>query len=138
MKRQFQLPEQDLAYLDGLGLQWETVSDGGMNWVVIHNYPVPPGYNVNEVTIAVKIEAGYPRAQLDMAYFFPALSRQDGHPINAITHQSIEGKQFQRWSRHRTGQNPWREGVDDLSTHMTLVSFWFDQEFLKRPNGIAA
>lgn len=138
MKRQFQLPEQDVAYLEGLGLSWEAVNDGGMQWVIIHSYPVPPGYNVNEVSVAVKIESGYPRAQLDMAYFFPALSRLDGKPINAITVQAIDGKQFQRWSRHRTGQNPWREGVDDLSTHIALISYWFEKEFIKQPNGIAA
>ena len=138
MKRDFQLQEQDVDYLEGLGIPWETVNQGGMHWVIIHNYPVPPGYNINEVSVAVKIETGYPRAQLDMAYFFPALSRQDGKAINAITTQPINGKQFQRWSRHRTGQNPWREGVDDLSTHMALVSFWFEKEFIKQPNGITA
>ncbi|MBI5370402.1 MAG: hypothetical protein HZA79_00095 [Sphingobacteriales bacterium] len=138
MKRQFQLPEQDTTFLEGLGLSWEAVNDGGMQWVIIHNYPVPPGYNITEVSVAIKIESGYPRAQLDMAYFFPALSRLDGKAINAITVQVIDGKQFQRWSRHRTGQNPWREGVDDLSTHIALVSYWFEKEFIKQPNGIAA
>lgn len=138
MKRQFQLPEQDVVYLEDLGLPWEAVNDGGMQWVIIHNYPVPHGYNVTDVSVAVKIETGYPRAQLDMAYFFPALSRLDGNGINAITVQMIDGKQYQRWSRHRTGQNPWRDDVDDLSTHLALVSYWFEQEFLKQPNGIAA
>ncbi|HVT84295.1 MAG TPA: E2/UBC family protein [Chitinophagaceae bacterium] len=138
MKRQFQLPEQDIVFLEGLGLSWETVISGGMHWVLIHNYPLPLGYNCKETSVAIKIESGYPRSQLDMAYFFPALSRLDGKPINAVTFQVIEGKQYQRWSRHRTGQNPWREGVDDLSTHMALVNFWFEQEFIKRPNGIAA
>ncbi len=138
MRRQFQLPEADVMFLDELGLPWEALNDRGMHWVIIYNYPVPPGYNVTEVSVGIKIETGYPRAQLDMAYFFPAITRLDGKAINAITVQSIDGKQFQRWSRHRSGQNPWREGVDDLSTHMALVSFWFEQEFIKRPNGIAA
>jgi hypothetical protein len=138
MKRQFQLPETDVVFLDGLGLPWEAVNDGGMQWVIIHNYPVPEGYSVTDVSVAIKIESGYPRAQLDMAYFFPALSRSDGKAINAITFQSIDGKLFQRWSRHRTGENPWREGVDDLSTHIALVSFWFEKELIKQPNGIAA
>ena len=138
MKRQFQLPEGDQIFLENLGLPWETVTEGRMQWVIVHKYPVPEGYNIKEVSVAIKIESGYPRAQLDMAYFFPALSRLDGKRINAITFQSIDGKQFQRWSRHRSGKNPWREGVDDLSTHLALVSFWFEQEFLKHPNGIAA
>lgn len=135
MRRDFQLPEEDCHFLDGLG-QWETVSDSGMQWVIIHDYPVCPGYNVGKVTVAIKIETGYPRTQLDMAYFFPALCRKDGKGISATTGQQINGKMFQRWSRHRTAQNPWREGIDDISTHISLVSFWFEQEFKKQPNGI--
>lgn len=135
MRRDFQLPQEDCNFLDGLG-QWETVSCSGMQWVIIHDYPVCPGYNVDRVIVALKIETGYPRTQLDMAYFYPALQRKDKKVIRAITYQTIDGKPFQRWSRHRTGQNPWREGVDDISTHMSLVSFWFEQEFKKQPNGI--
>ena len=104
MKRQFQLPESDVVFLDGLGLPWEAVNDAGMQWVIIHNYPVPAGYSVTDASVAIKIESGYPRAQLDMAYFFPALSRSDGKAINAITFQPIDGKLFQRWSRHRSGE----------------------------------
>lgn len=138
MRRDFQLQEEDLLFLDNLELPWETVNEGGMQWVIIHHYPLPFGYNVDSVKVAVKIETGYPRTQLDMAYFSPSLQRRDGKSINALSAQVINGESFQRWSRHRTPQNPWREGVDDLSTHMSLVSFWFEQEFIKQPNGIAA
>lgn len=138
MRREFQLPEEDIFFLESLELKWETIIDAGMHWVIIHNYPVPSGYNVNTTTVAIKIETGYPRTALDMAYFNPHLSRKDGQIINAICCQIINGQNFQRWSRHRTLINPWREGVDDLSTHMSLVSFWFEQEFLKKANGIAA
>jgi hypothetical protein len=138
MRRDFELQEEDLLFLDNLGLPWETINEGGMQWVIIHNYPVPFGYNVDVVKVGIKLETGYPRTQLDMAYFFPSLVRLDGKPINALSMQPINGENFQRWSRHRTPQNPWREGIDDLSTHMSLVSFWFEQEFIKQPNGIAA
>src|SRR5258706_7358198 len=131
MRRQFQLPEEDIIFLNSLGLDWETISDQGMQWVIINDYPVSAGYNLDKVIVALKIETGYPRSPLDMAYFYPALQRLDGKPINALSGQAIDGKQFQRWSRHRTGSNPWREGVDDLSTHMSLVRFWFDHEFNK-------
>jgi hypothetical protein len=138
MRRDFQLQEEDINFLETLELPWETINDAGMQWVVIHNYPVPAGYNLNCIKVAIKLETGYPRTQLDMAYFYPGLLRLDGMPINALSMQLINGETFQRWSRHRTPQNPWREGVDDLSTHMSLVSFWFDQEFTKKPNGIKA
>lgn len=138
MRRQFQLPEEDIIYLDNLGLVWETIVYQGMQWVIICDYPVFPGYTIEKVTVAIKIETGYPRTALDMAYFYPGLHRRDGKGINALSFQPIDGKQFQRWSRHRTGANPWREGIDDLSTHMSLVSFWFEQEFKKQPNAITA
>lgn len=136
MRRDFFLPENDIEYLDSLGLQWETVNEQGMQWVIIRGFPVVKGYNVEFVDVAIKIETGYPRTGLDMAYFFPQISRIDGKTIGAVCDQQIEGKRYQRWSRHRTSQNPWKEGVDDISTHLSLVSFWFTQEFQKRPNGI--
>lgn len=138
MRRLFQLPENDIAFLDSLGLDWESVTDSGMNWIIIYDYPVSPGYNHESVTVAIKIETGYPRTPLDMVYFYPGLERQDGKGITAICGQRIDGKQFQRWSRHRTAQNPWREGVDDISTHLSLVDFWYEQEFIKRPSGVTA
>ncbi len=138
MRRQFQLPEDDIIFLDGLGIEWETINDQGMQWVILYNYPVAFGYNLNAVAVAIKIETGYPRTQIDMAYFHPALQRLDCKPINAIVDQQIDGKIYQRWSRHRTPNNPWRESIDDLSTHMSLVSFWFEQEFIKHPNGVSA
>lgn len=138
MRRDFQLQEEDILFLNNLNLPWETINDGGMQWVIIHKYPLPFGYNLDVVKVGIKIETGYPRTPLDMAYFYPGLQRLDGKPINAISIQLINGENFQRWSRHRTGENPWREGIDDLSTHLSLVSFWFDQEFIKQPNGIAA
>lgn len=138
MRRQFQLPEEDVIFLDSLGLEWETVTDQNMQWVLIYEYPVTSGYNLEKVTVSIKIETGYPRTALDMAYFHPPLARLDNKSINALTTQAIDGKQFQRWSRHRTSENPWREGVDDLSTHVSLINFWFEQEFIKKVNGIAA
>ena len=132
----FQLPEEDIVFLNGLELPWETVTDHSMQWVIVYDYPIVCGYNYQKVSVAVKIETGYPRTQLDMAYFYPPLQRLDGKTINAVCPQIIDGKQYQRWSRHRTSANPWREGIDDLSTHFALISFWFEQEFIKRPNGI--
>lgn len=138
MRKQFDLLDEDVEFLESLGLPWETLSESTGRWILIHDYPVCEGYNVKELTVAIKVEPGYPRTQLDMAYFFPALSRSDGQVIGATSAQQIDGKSYQRWSRHRTGQNPWREGIDNLSTHMSLVSYWFRQEFEKKPNAVPA
>ncbi len=131
MRKQFILPESDSDFLDSLGLQWETIVEAGGNWLLIHHFPVPEGYTIKEVTVALMIPPGYPVAQIDMAFFHPHLARVNGWPIGALAFQNIDSKTFQRWSRHRTGENPWRPGVDDVSTHMSLVGNWFEKELRK-------
>jgi hypothetical protein len=131
MRKQFILPESDREYLDACGLAWETVSEAGSNWLLIHNYPVPTGYNVKKVIVGLMISAGYPEAQIDMAFFSPSLARTDGRVIHAATPLQRDGKTFQQWSRHRTAQNPWRPGEDDVSTHLALVKHWLEKELTR-------
>lgn len=128
MRRHFALPEADETILTARGLPWETVSGGGQ-WLLVRGFPLPPGYNVAQADVAIFISAGYPDAPLDMAYFSPHLARADGKPIGAIASMMIDGQCWQRWSRHRTAQNPWRPGIDDLSTHLGLVEHWLVREF---------
>lgn len=136
-RRDFTLLDEDEAYLESLGLKWEAVNIGGALWVFIHNYTLPEGYNVSEAIIGVRMSPGYPTAQLDMIYFYPAINRKDGQPIAALSLIQIDGKNFQQWSRHRTGANPWRPDIDNLSTHVPLVDAWLQLEFEKRPNAHA-
>lgn len=131
LRRQFQLPNYDVEYLDSLGLPWETVNERAVKWLLIHERRLPDGYNHSNVLSAFRIEAGYPDTQIDMVYFFPHLARADGKPIGALTTQQLDGKSFQRWSRHRTRSNPWRPGVDDVSTHDMQVDHWLDRELNK-------
>ena len=109
----FHLPEEDREYLDSLGPRWETIEDQGGRWVLIHEHPLPTGFNQRTACFAIRVEGGYPPAKLDMVYLFPALQREDNRPIPALSTQALDGKTFQRWSRHYA----WREGVDNLSTH---------------------
>jgi Prokaryotic E2 family E len=131
MRQQFILPEFDREFLKTLGLAWETNTEAGSYWLLLHEFPVPQGYNIEKVTVALMISAGYPEANLDMVYFFPHLARLDGKAVNALAFQSIEGKTYQRWSRHRTPQNPWRPGEDDISTHLALVENWLEKELTR-------
>lgn len=131
MRRQFLLPEADMNYLNASGLRWETIIEGNWRWLLLYEHRIPNGYDLSSVTVAISISAGYPDAQLDMVYFYPPLARQDGRAIGALSSQAIEGKSFQRWSRHRTGANPWRPGEDDLSAHLALVQHWLEREFQK-------
>lgn len=131
MRRQFSLPAEDMAWLEGCGLPYELVSEGGVLRVVLHNHPVPAGYNVSEVSVNVRIDAGYPDAQIDMAYFHPDLTLTSGRPIGAVSADAFDSRVWQRWSRHRTPTNPWRPGVDGLATHFALVEQWLNKEASK-------
>lgn len=130
-RRQFELLSEDRLFLEEYGLPWETIVDGSQ-WILLHEFLTPPGYNVPTVSVAIRIETGYPKTALDMAYFYPALTRSDGHPIGAANAmQRIDGKDWQRWSRHRTPQNPWIVGQDNLGTHIHLIEDWLTREFEK-------
>jgi hypothetical protein len=131
LRRDFRLPAADERYLDSLGLPWETAKDGALLWLLIHDWQIVAGYNVRTVSIALQIPGGYSDNQIDMVYFLPPLERSDRRPIATVSQQSICGQVYQRWSRHRTAVNPWRPGVDDISTHLTLVDEWLRRELAR-------
>lgn len=131
MRRQFLLPQQDREFLEARSLVWETITEAGVQWLLVHDFPVPTGYNANKTIAALMISPGYPDAQLDMVYFYQPLVRADGKAINALATQSLDGKIFQRWSRHRSAQNPWRPGEDNVSTHLALVEAWLERELTR-------
>jgi len=128
MRRDFRLPEDDEQYLESLGLDWETIKEGETRWLVIHNWPVPPGYNHCKVMAGLNLPASYPDGPIDMVYFCPHLSLNSGKNIKNLTSRAFDGKDWQQWSRHRTEANPWRPGVDDVSTQFLLVDYWLVRE----------
>lgn len=135
MRRAFPLDEEDVKYLDAVGFQWETIQNGQEYWLLIYNFPIPQGYNTREAALAIQFASpmDYLRVGLDMAYFSPPLSRTDGKPIGQTAHHiSLDERDFQRWSRHRTSQAPWDPGHDSLTTHLLLVHHWVAREFLKQ------
>lgn len=131
-RRQFELPEEDREFLDArLALEWEAVLEGGVRRVVIQKFGLPDGYNVTEADLFLRLEAGYPDAQIDMVYLSPALSLKSGKPIGALSGESFDRRTWQRWSRHRTGENPWIPGVDNIERHLLLVREWLHRELRK-------
>jgi hypothetical protein len=134
LRCQFDLLPQDQQFLDEYGLSWETIVDGSQ-WVLIHNFPtLHEGYNQESVTAAIRLETGYPITALDMVYFDPPLARKDGRAIGATeATQQIDGRTFQRWSRHRTEVNPWKPGQDSIGSHVILIEDWLAREFERCP-----
>ena len=130
-RRDFNLPQDDLSWLCETGRPFELVAEGNVLRVVLHEFTVPPGYDLSKVDVNVRIAPGYPDTQIDMVYVHPPLARADRRPIAALAQDRFDGKNWQRWSRHRTPANPWRPGIDNLSTHFGLVKEWFSRELRK-------
>ncbi|WP_111308886.1 multiubiquitin domain-containing protein [Confluentibacter sediminis] len=127
-----ELPKQDLYYLSSITNLVDFVKNGNLNWLVIRDLDIPDGYNVKKADAAILIPPHYPTSQLDMIYFHPALSRTDGKMIGTLRDQSIEGKIYQRWSRHRTAINKWNPEIDNVESHLDLMLSCLRAEFNKR------
>lgn len=121
-RRDFALLEADDAYLDQLGLPWETVVDAGRRWLLIHQYRVPAGYTAGQTLLALEVPPTYPGAEIDMFYTYPPLALASGQPIDCTQiPASIRNIPFNGWSRHRGPGSPWNPTADNVSTHMALV-----------------
>jgi hypothetical protein len=131
-RRQFKLSEEDVEFLDARGAPWEAIIDGAVQWVLLHRFALPPGYSALQVTAAIRISGGYPDASLDMIYFEPALERTDGKPISSVLPVAIDGRTYQEWSRHRSPDNPWRVGEDNIATHCAYALGFLSDEIKKR------
>ena len=128
LRRDFELPKEDVEFLDASFSEWEAVKEDNM-WLIINSFCIPGGYNVKEAALAIEIPSTYPDTKLDMAYFHPPLVREDGVAINATeATATISGKAYQRWSRHYD----WRLGIDSLRSHILFVEEWLTREFSKR------
>ena len=110
-----------MAYLDGLALRWETVVEKGRRWLVIRDYPLPPGYSVPTSDLALELPETYPQAQIYGFYAYPPLALASGRAIaNTQLNGVIDGKPYVGWSRYRPGQ-PWNPDVDNVVSQFALV-----------------
>ena len=133
-RRVFRLPEADETFLDGFGLVWETLVEANLRWLVLRDFSIPKGFNRDAADVAILIQPAYPPGVIDSAYISPPLDRVDGRPIpNATGEQQIEGRKWQFWSRHRTPDNPWIDGEDDLSSHIHWMQSWLAGELERSP-----
>jgi len=131
LRRQFKMPSRDSKYLDRTGLKWETVLESGVQRLVVYGFPAPPGYSSAKVDLNLRIEPMYPATQIDMVYFRPPLALTNGRAIPALSTEVFDGKSWQRWSRHRTPENPWREDEDGVETHLECVATWLQRELAR-------
>jgi hypothetical protein len=114
--------------LDAGGFVWETILAGGTRWLLVHEFKLPARFTQPSTSVAVAIPSGYATTQLDMAYFYPPVQRTDNKQIpRTEASQQIDGKNWQRWSRHYTPQNPWKAGEYNTVTHLHLIQHWLER-----------
>lgn len=119
---EFPLLEQDVAYLNHQGFNWQTRLAGARRWLIIHDYALPSGYNHKQVDLAIEIPTAYPDAKLDMFFVHPALTLANGAGIGQTeSRESIHGNIYQRWSRHLNGVTRWNPLTDSVITHLAVV-----------------
>lgn len=122
IRREFALLDSDEDYLDGLALPWETILDQGRRWLVLRGYAFPAGYRDTTADLAMEVPTAYPSAQIDMFYVYPPARLVSGSEIpRTESTETITGRTFQRWSRHRMSQAPWNPKSDNVTTQMALV-----------------
>jgi hypothetical protein len=120
--RQFRLMPADENYLDSTFQDWQAILENGRQWVILPSYHLPVGYSETGVSLAIEVPTTYPMQQIDMFYVFPAVVILSGTALLATEHrEAIQGKSYQRWSRHRGANSPWRPGIDNVMTHLALV-----------------
>lgn len=131
-RRNFDLPQEDIDFLERMKLDWEAIREGSTQWLLIHDYELPCGYEQENVSVAFLIPNTYPNGALDMAFYYPHITRVDKKQINRANHlQHIDGKSWQRWSRHRTNENQWDPELDSILTHFELMDSWIKNELKK-------
>jgi len=115
------LPPIDAEYVQGRSPSHQVSAEGGMLCVLLPGFPLPPGLNLDQADLLLRLPAGYPDAPPDMWWFSPPVTRRDGSTIAATEAREHHlGRDWQRWSRHlQPGQ--WRSGIDSIESYLALV-----------------
>lgn len=123
LRRHFQLPDEDVQFLDGLKLDWEAVQEGSQRAVLFHSFPLREPFQPKNVGLKIKLPMDYSSgAALDMFFTSVQITRADGKVIPRLTQAgTFDGKTWWQWSRHYPGGTKWRPGVDNLGTHISFV-----------------
>ncbi len=137
LRRDFDLPEEDIQFLDGLNLEWEAVQEGRSRAVILHGFLMPKPFQPTEVSLKIKMPHEYSTgAALDMFFTDALITRTDGNAIKALTESAVfNGKKWWQWSRHYPDNTKWRPGTDNLGTHISFIQHVLDEEGIGRSWG---
>lgn len=130
LRRDFHLSEEDVQYLDGLGLEWEAIQEGNARGVVLYGFLMPSPFQPEKLNLKIKMPSEYTSgAALDMFFTDVQVTRTDGKEIKKLTESNVfDGKKWWQWSRHYPDNVKWRPGVNTLATHLSYIQHVLDEE----------
>jgi len=129
-RRDFHLPEEDIQYLDDLGLNWEAIQDGNARGVVLCGFQMPQPFQPERLNLKIKVPQDYTSgAALDMYFTDQLVTRSDGKGIERLTESNhFDSKKWWQWSRHYPASTKWRPGINSLATHISYVQHILNEE----------
>ncbi len=115
------LPEADREYLDRGGYSYRVFEEGGLLNVELLHFPLPAGLNAPSASVLFRLSPSYPDTPPDMWWIIPHLTPVNGGVIPATELiETIDGRNWQRWSRH-LDQTSWRSGIDGLESYVRIL-----------------
>jgi hypothetical protein len=97
---------------------------GGWSLLVVSDYQLPEGYQPRSVELLVKLPPGFPDAQPDMFWVYPAVNTSAGNPPRATTMERLLCKQWQRFSWH-LAKGAWKPGISTLRDFLRCIAARF-------------
>lgn len=130
LRRDFYLSEEDVQYLDGLGLEWAAIQENNTRGVILYGFLMPSPFQPEKLNLKIKIPQDYNGgAALDMFFTDAHVTRTDGKGIERLTESGVfDGKKWWQWSRHYPDNAKWRPGVNTLTTHLSYIQHVLDAE----------
>jgi E2/UBC family protein E len=95
-----------------------------LDWILIHRFPLPPGWNRRETELLVLVPPGYPTTPPDNFFVREGLRVADGSTPNNYTEgQSVLGGKWAQFSFHAQAWDPKAdpEDGDGLATFLLAV-----------------
>lgn len=114
--------ESDVQRLREQGLEVTVKREppgGNRVYVLLDNYPLPPGWNRGKTDLLIISDVSYPYSALDMFWVKPDLKLSDGRiPQAADTTEDHLGQRWQRFSWH---VQKWTPGIDNLMSYLGTI-----------------
>lgn len=110
-----------MKHLEEEGLHFAEADENGLHCVVIHDFPLPPGYQPEKTDLLLRLPAGFPDAAPDMWWCDPPVRLGTGSaPVAAESMETYLGRVWQRFSRHfQPGQ--WKPSRSGLATFLAVI-----------------